>query len=462
MINPRSLTLFTALVASAPAASYGFLATVKCTNVSDACANVPEVLPNQALRPNLASMRDPHELHSHRGVDSLRQSSWQLNHLFDSDMIQAPSQGDVASSALAWAKRLVHIAGPSCPYGYSVTLGSYSAASADNVKALVLDQRFLLENRTPTRGPLSGVLLSKSTALLIPPRDNTDVMVGRRITASNLVIFLHRGALDECFDFERLPPRSPSSDARRERRLARRIRNWCRTLGARIMDHRRARAMSDRLEEMTRSRQRWQRRVEFLTADLPVYASAVAKWAHDALPHRIAVATATSITTVTRRFLAIFLNDTVLDGVSTACKTRVYNAVRTSTELFVELLPQAWLSAREGVSDLVKSLLLPVNFIVTLIMWLPTVLCYYALAPSWQRFKQYQQAAAAYELSALKVQALFIAETVAAPNQARFSRTCRLMGSAADRDVEYYGGQLQVSPPSRLEHLVSLCLIARG
>ena len=83
-----------------------------------------------------------------------------------------------------------------------MTLGSYSAASADNVKALVLDQRFLLENRTPTRGPLSGVLLSKSTALLIPPRDNTDVMVGRRITASNLVIFLHRGALDECFDFE--------------------------------------------------------------------------------------------------------------------------------------------------------------------------------------------------------------------------------------------------------------------
>ena len=34
------------------------------------------------------------------------------------------------------------------------------------------------------------------------------------------------------------------------------------------------------------------------------------------------------------------------------------------------------------------------------------------------------------------------------------------MGSAADRDVEYYGEQLQVSPPSRLEHLVSLCLIA--
>ena len=84
MINSRSLILFTALVAYAPAASYGFLTTVKCTNVSDACANVPEVLPNQALRPNLASMRDPHELHSHRGVDSLRQSSWQLDHLFDS------------------------------------------------------------------------------------------------------------------------------------------------------------------------------------------------------------------------------------------------------------------------------------------------------------------------------------------------------------------------------------------
>ena len=110
MINSRLLTLFTALVASAPAASYGSLTAVKCTNVSDACTNVPEVLPNQALRPNLASMRDPHELHSHRGDDSLRQSSWQLDHLFDSDIIQAPSQGDVASSALAWAKRLVHIA----------------------------------------------------------------------------------------------------------------------------------------------------------------------------------------------------------------------------------------------------------------------------------------------------------------------------------------------------------------
>ena len=217
MMNSRLLTLFTALVASAPAVCYGFLTENMCTNVSDACANVPEMLPNLALRPNLASIRDPHELHNHRGDASLRRSSWQLDHLFDSDMIQAPSQGDVASSALAWAKRLVHIAGPSCPYGYSVTLGSYSAASADNAKALVLKQRFLLENRTPTRGPASGVLLSKSTALLIPPtRDNTDVMVGRCITASHLVIFLHRGALDECFDFERLPPRSPSSDARGE------------------------------------------------------------------------------------------------------------------------------------------------------------------------------------------------------------------------------------------------------
>ena len=93
MMNSRLLTLFTALVASPPAVCYGFLTENMCTNVSDACANVPEMLPNLALRPNLASIRDPHELHNHRGDASLRRSSWQLDHLFDSDMIQAPSQG---------------------------------------------------------------------------------------------------------------------------------------------------------------------------------------------------------------------------------------------------------------------------------------------------------------------------------------------------------------------------------
>ena len=45
--------------------------------------------------------------------------------------------------------------------------------------------------------------------------------------------------------------------------------------------------MSDQLEEINSSRQRWQRRAEFLIADLPEYASAVAKWAHDAVPHRL-------------------------------------------------------------------------------------------------------------------------------------------------------------------------------
>ena len=381
MMNSRLLTLFTALVASAPAACYGFLTDDKCTNVSDAGANVPEMLPNLTMRPNLASMRDAHELHNHRGDASPRRNSWELDNLFDSDMIQAPFQGDVAS-ALTWAKRLVHIAGPSCPYGYSVTLGSNSAAFADNAKAMVMEQRFLLENRTPTRGPTSGVfILSKSTALIIPLREHADMVIGRRISDPEAVIFLHRGALDECFDFERLPPRSPSSDARRDRRLSRRIRNWCRTLGARIMDHRRALAMSDRLEAITSSRQRWQQRVEFLTADLPVYVSAVAKWARDALPHRIAIAAATSTTVATGGFLAVFLNDTVLDAVSIKCKTNVYNAVRTLTELFVELLPQAWLSAREGVSDLIDSLLLPVT-------WLLTILCYYALAPS-TRFEHF-------------------------------------------------------------------------
>ena len=490
MINSRLLTLFAALVASAPADYYGFLIATKCTNVSDDCANVPEIMPNLALRPNLASMRDPHELNSHRGGAPPRRNSWHFDNLFDSDLIQVPSQGDVASSALAWAKRLVHIAGPSCPYGYSVTLGSYSAASADNVKALVLDQLFLLENHTPTRGPTSGMfILSKSTALIIPLRHNADMMIGRRIAGPEAVIFLHRGALDECFDFERLPPRSPSSDARRERRLARRIRNWYRTVGARIIGHRRTKTMSDQLEEIHSSRKRWQQRVEFLIADLPEYASAVEKWAHDAVPHRLAVTVATSVTAVTRFTAATVFTlcgiytDTVVNAVSVECKTKVYNAIRISAELLVELLPQLWLSAREGACDLVENMLLPVNFVITLVMWLPTVLCYYALAPSWCKFKQYHRAVVAYEAAVLKTQALFVAENVAlangrqlidrpfpismpvlrsAANQARFSRTCRLVGRAADRDVDYFREHLQIppAPPSWFEQLVSLCLIA--
>ena len=490
MINSRLLTLFAALVASAPADCYGFLIATKCTNVSDDCANVPEIMPNLALRPNLASMRDPHELNSHRGGAPPRRNSWHFDNLFDSDLIQVPSQGDVASSALAWAKRLVHIAGPSCPYGYSVTLGSYSAASADNVKALVLDQLFLLENHTPTRGPTSGMfILSKSTALIIPLRHNADMMIGRRIAGPEAVIFLHRGALDECFDFERLPPRSPSSDARRERRLARRIRNWYRTVGARIIGHRRTKTMSDQLEEIHSSRKRWQQRVEFLIADLPEYASAVEKWAHDAVPHRLAVTVATSVTAVTRFTAATVFTlcgiytDTVVNAVSVECKTKVYNAIRISAELLVELLPQLWLSAREGACDLVENMLLPVNFVITLVMWLPTVLCYYALAPSWCKFKQYHRAVVAYEAAVLKTQALFVAENVAlangrqlidrpfpismpvlrsAANQARFSRTCRLVGRAADRDVDYFREHLQIppAPPSWFEQLVSLCLIA--
>ena len=59
MMNSRLLTLFTALVASAPAVCYGFLTENMCTNVSDACANVPEMLPNLALRPNLACAHVP-------------------------------------------------------------------------------------------------------------------------------------------------------------------------------------------------------------------------------------------------------------------------------------------------------------------------------------------------------------------------------------------------------------------
>ena len=146
--------------------------------------------------------------------------------------------------------------------------------------------------------------------------------------------------------------------------------------------------MSDQLEEINSSRQRWQRRAEFLIADLPEYASAVAKWAHDAVPHRLAVAAATSVTAVTRFTAATVFTlcgiytDTVVNAVSVECKTKVYNAIRISAELLVELLPQLWLSAREGACDLVENMLLPVNFVITLVMWLPTVLCYYALAPS--------------------------------------------------------------------------------
>ena len=210
---------------------------------------------------------------------------------------------------------------------------------------------------------------------------------------------------------------------------------------------------------------------------------------HDAVPHRLAVTVATSVTAVTRFTAATVFTlcgiytDTVVNAVSVECKTKVYNAIRISAELLVELLPQLWLSAREGACDLVKNMLLPVNFVITLVMWLPTVLCYYALAPSWCKFKQYHRAVVAYEAAVLKTQALFVAENVAlangrqlidrpfpismpvlrsAANQARFSRTCRLVGRAADRDVDYFREHLQIppAPPSWFEQLVSLCLIA--
>ena len=59
------------------------------------------------------------------------------------------------------------------------------------MKALVLDQLFLLENHTPTRGPTSGMfILSKSTALIIPLRHNADMMIGRRIADPEAVIWI--------------------------------------------------------------------------------------------------------------------------------------------------------------------------------------------------------------------------------------------------------------------------------
>ena len=199
------LALLAALWAYAPALRDGFLTKSICANVS----YVSEAPSQHDLHP----VPTPHETCDIHGGSSLPcpprtspSTSWQLYHVLDRDKTIPFSQGTNAP-ALAWAGKLVHTAGPSCLHGYSVTLDSDWGASADQVRAPVLHRHALFENRTPSRRPTSAVLFSNSTALLIPPRDNTDVMVvWQRIAACDPVIFLHRGALDGYHDFERPPP----------------------------------------------------------------------------------------------------------------------------------------------------------------------------------------------------------------------------------------------------------------
>ena len=268
----RCLASIAALLAYAPALCDGFL------NDSLVCANVSHIrgaVTKHGEYP-VPTPLEACDVYGHDPLDPPRTSpstSWQSYHVLDSDETIPFSQGTIAS-ALAWAGKLVHTAGPSRPHGYSVTLDSDRDASTDQVGALVLDRHLLFENHTPMRAPTSSVFYINSTALLIPPLENKDVMiVRRRITAYNLVIFLewHRGALDGYCDFERLPP----YDAKRGRRLARRIRSWYRTVGARISDHRMTRARLAQLEDMIMSEKRRQRRVEFLRVDIPEYALAI-------------------------------------------------------------------------------------------------------------------------------------------------------------------------------------------
>ena len=460
------LALLAALVANAPVLCDGFLTKSICANASSYVSEAPS-------QHDLHPVPTPHETCDIHGGCPPRTSpstSWQLYHVLDRDETIPFSQGTNAS-ALAWAGKLVHTADPSCLHGYDVTLDYEWNASADQARAQVLHRHALFVNRTPSRRPTSTVLFSNSTALLIPPRDDTDVMVvRRRITTCDLVIFLHRGALDGYYDFERPPP----FDEKRGRRLRRRINKWYLTVGSRIVERRNARAHLDRLDEEVASWRRHQRIAEFLLIGIPEYHLAISKWARTTVPHHISVITANLATAVTRRVLGTILtslgcyNDNVIDAVTATCKLTVYNNVRAPTEVVFELLPHAWYSAREGVGDLFgyfwltfEYLRLAFCLIITVFMCMPTVLSYYALSPSWRKFKRHQQAASAYGAAVLKARVLFIAGHVAWPD-ASVTRTYELVGNAVDRDAEYFRGQMDVHavPPTRSEHFISLCLIA--
>ena len=405
-------------------------------------------------------------------------------HVLDSDKHPPFSRGTIA---LAWAGELLHTAGPPRPHGYSVTLAPDRDALADDADAISLDRHLQVENHTPVRAPSSSVLYFNHTALHIPPFEYKDVMIVRRyIAVSHLVIPIefHRGALDGYCDFERLPP----YDAKRGRRLARRIASWYRTVGERIRDHRIRRARLTQLDEMVKSEECFKRRLEFLRVDIPEYALVICKWTCTTMPHRVASIAAHLAAAVTRRTFTTILrhNDTVIDAVTTRCKLTIYNAVRTPLEVFFELLPHAWFSAREGVRELMDlCFFLPLHLITTFFACAPTMLCFYALAPFWRKFKLYYGAAVAYEAAVLKTQALFVAENVAWTNarqlldrpfpisrpvlrsssdQARFSKTCRAVGSATERDVEYFRGQMELhsSPPTYREYILPIFLIGNA
>ena len=395
-------------------------------------------------------------------------TSSQSIHVLDSDK-GAPSSSSHGATALAWAGELFHTAGPPRPHGYSVTLAPDRDAFADHVDAILFDRHLQVENYTPVRAPPSSVLYFNLTAFHIPPFENKGMMiVRRRITVYDLVIHidLHRGALDGYCDFERLPP----YDAKRGRRLARRIASWYRTIGARIRDHRMRRARLARLDDMVKSEERFKRRLEFLRVDIPEYALVIFRWTCATMPHRLAIIAADLAAAVTRRTFATILtclgryNDTVITAVTAKCKSAVYNAIRTPAVVFFELLPHAWFSAREGVRELMDlCFFLPLHLITAFFTCMPAMLCYYALVPFWRKFKLHYSAAVAYEAAVLKTQALFVAENVASTNagQLRFSKTCRAVGSAAERDVEYFRGQMELyaSPPTYREYFVPIFLI---
>ena len=217
------LALLAALVANAPALCDGFLTKSICANVS----YVSEAPSQHDLHP----VPTPHETCDIHGGSSVPcpprtspSTSWQLYHVLDRDKTIPFSQSMHGCACARLGREACPHSWPfSCLHGYNVTLDSDWGASADQARAPVLHRHALFENRTPSRGPTSAVLFSNSTALLIPPRDNTDVMVvWLRIAACDPVIFLHRGALDGYHDLERPPP----FDEKRGRRLRRRINKW--------------------------------------------------------------------------------------------------------------------------------------------------------------------------------------------------------------------------------------------
>ena len=331
----RLLTLLAVLVAYVPAPCYGFLSSGKCV-----CANVSDVLGAGSSQFGFLSVPLPHESCD---VRVSRPSSWSPAYVFN--------------------------AGPPCPHGTCVSPDSNWHAASDHVDVLPLNQHVPLGGHTPAPRPTSS---SSFTALTIPPRMDVMFVRHRIATFMDTVIFLHRGALDSCFDFERRPPRSPSSDEGRERRLARRIRSWCRNEGSRIARCRRAREIKSKIQAVLDSRRAYQR-AQFILFHIPAHASSIIEWAIRVFPHRLAIMAAASASAITRSISATLFtvcgcySQAVLDAVTVKCKTAVYFTMRGSLEWFVgELLLPSWISAREGVSDVLQKLSFLAVFIIAL------------------------------------------------------------------------------------------------